>query len=114
MAFHFSHVYEAKGAKPVMARARNKCQGCQKAIPKGSTYLLVFLFDTCSHYIGGHYIGLHKRLKLCRACREIALHPKALITDGRVVAEDNYPKRIRAAMKEMGVSRYEMALKGKS
>jgi len=110
MPFSPFHTYEVRGAKIVIALARNKCRACQKAIPKGNKYLLVFLYDTCHHNIGGRYVGLHKRIKLCRACRDNAFHPK--VPDGRIVAEETYENRLRAAIKEMGISRYEMALKG--
>ena len=107
--YHMYHTYEARGAKIVESKATNKCQACQGKSPKGKRYLLVWLIDTCKHYVGGRPMGYNKKWKLCKGCRQEAFKPKT--NDGRVLIAGDYEGKLLRALREMGISRYEIALK---
>jgi len=67
-----NHRYKVSYPKVQIARARNKCRVCKRAIVKGEKYLFCWFGDQDTHWVNTkgfrHTTGFHVHMKYCKEC----------------------------------------------
>jgi hypothetical protein len=92
------HKYQVSSPKVQIAKARNKCRVCQRAIKTGEKYLSCLFVDTCKHSVGRHYTGFHELLKYCKEC---SIELLRIEENNSITLGVNHEKRVLEALDEM-------------
>jgi len=96
-----NHRYKVSYPKVQLARARNKCRICKRAIVKGEKYLFCWFGDQDTHWVNNrgfrHSTGFHVHMKYCKECAIELLR----MNGSNLLFGGNHEKRVLEAIEEM-------------